>query len=106
MGDDDKPVSLDLGGVVAGRLDGVSVRPGYAQGHQLKRATIVLIVVALAWFAWRGSDASKPNDEQDDCVRRGVAYFKEIEAYPKLSDGRSAEAVAQERCGRTSIAFP
>jgi hypothetical protein len=39
-------------------------------------------------------------------VRRGEAYFREIEAWPSLSDGRNALTVAKERCRRTTTAFP
>ncbi|RYD71865.1 MAG: hypothetical protein EOP84_24155 [Verrucomicrobiaceae bacterium] len=39
------------------------------------------------------------------CIDRGIAYFKEIEAYPKLSDGRDAVTTARERCARTPSAF-
>jgi uncharacterized paraquat-inducible protein A len=41
----------------------------------------------------------------ESCVRRGVVYFTEIGSYPKLSDGRNADAVARERCKRTTTAF-
>lgn len=40
------------------------------------------------------------------CVDRGVSYFIEIDAWPALSDGRDARAVARERCRRTVTAFP
>lgn len=39
------------------------------------------------------------------CVSRGIAYFREIESWPKLSDGRDARGVATERCNRTTGAF-
>lgn len=39
------------------------------------------------------------------CRSRGVAYFKMIGSYPYLTDGRDAESVAMERCGRTKHAF-
>ncbi len=39
------------------------------------------------------------------CVGNGVAYFQEIESWPKLSDGRDARSVAAERCNRTTGAF-
>lgn len=38
--------------------------------------------------------------------RHGTAYFKEIEAFPHLSDGRLAAVVARERCARSPAAFP
>lgn len=42
----------------------------------------------------------------DICVRRGIAYFKEIGSWPTLSDGRNAEQVVRERCRRSTQAFP
>lgn len=55
-------------------------------------------------------DASSSfSDTVDECVKRGVAYFKEIGSYPKLGSapnaGRRAEDVALERCNRTLTAF-
>ncbi|MFT4924453.1 MAG: hypothetical protein ACI8WB_000531 [Phenylobacterium sp.] len=45
-----------------------------------------------------------------DCVARGISYFKEIGSYPKLSaapnKGRYAKDVAEERCSRSTAAFP
>jgi hypothetical protein len=44
------------------------------------------------------------------CTERGIAYFKEIGAYPTLTaapnKGRAAEDVARERCERSSHSFP
>jgi hypothetical protein len=45
----------------------------------------------------------------EECVARGVAYFKEIGSYPRLesppNEGRTAEDVSRERCNRTTSAF-
>lgn len=49
--------------------------------------------------------SSAGGEEYKACVEKGISYFKEIEAWPKLSDGRNAEAVAAERCQRTTGAF-
>lgn len=53
--------------------------------------------------------SSNGNAHVEACIRRGVAYFKEIGSYPTLSSapnsGRSAEEVARERCNRTTTAF-
>lgn len=47
--------------------------------------------------------------EVQACMDRGVAYFKEVGAYPTLKTfpdrGRKAEDVARERCIRTTTAF-
>lgn len=44
-------------------------------------------------------------NKYDKCVAQGIQYFKDIEAYPNLSDGRNAEKVAEERCHRSRVAF-
>ena len=50
-----------------------------------------------------------PDPQVESCIKRGVAYFKEIGSYPTLttapSVGREAEDVARERCRRTPTAF-
>ncbi|RYD86049.1 MAG: hypothetical protein EOP84_00310 [Verrucomicrobiaceae bacterium] len=48
---------------------------------------------------------AQPQSPHAACVKRGVEYFKEIGSYPRLSDGRDAAKVADERCGRTLTAF-
>ena len=50
--------------------------------------------------------SSSRKQDVDACTERGVAYFKEVEVYPYLSNGRKAEDVARERCRRTTGAFP
>lgn len=50
------------------------------------------------------------DDPVGACIRRGIAYFKEIGSYPTLksapNSGRDADEVAAERCARTITAFP
>lgn len=80
------------------------------------KQTAGLIVIAFAMLACgkksseievdgRGSSA----DSVAKCTERGVAYFKEMGSYPKLTSapnaGRNAEDVAMERCQRTLTAF-
>jgi uncharacterized membrane protein YhaH (DUF805 family) len=40
-----------------------------------------------------------------ECVELGVDYFKDIGSYPLLSSGRDARTEANDRCGRSSLAF-
>lgn len=41
-----------------------------------------------------------------DCVAKGEAYYKEIDAWPTLtSTGQNARSAVIERCGRTTEAF-
>lgn len=55
------------------------------------------------------SQATAAVDTVAACTDRGIAYFKEIGSYPRLSSapnaGRLAREVAAERCGRTLTAF-
>lgn len=62
-------------------------------------------VLRLAFLAVLAA-ASSCKSKVEKCTERGVAYFKEIGSYPTLSDGRDAEKVAEERCRRTTTAFP
>lgn len=45
------------------------------------------------------------DNSYDKCVENGISYFKEIEAFPKLSNGEDATEVAKERCHRSRVAF-
>lgn len=40
-----------------------------------------------------------------ECVSMGIQWFKNIEAYPNLLNGKSAIVEARERCFRTTRAF-
>lgn len=66
---------------------------------------IFLATTAIFFLA----NCSGNSVEVDACVKRGVAYFKEIGSYPTLSSapnkGRRAEDVVRERCNRTTTAF-
>ena len=68
--------------------------------------TILVFIAGVTLFGMVGCGNS---GQVDACVNKGVAYFKEIGAYPTLhSDpdkGRRAEDVARERCNRTTTAF-
>ena len=67
---------------------------------------ILALMIAVALTACGEKKAEGPSfKEQREtqvsrCIGYGVAYFKEIDAYPKLHDGRSADVVAKERCER------
>ncbi len=62
---------------------------------------IVLITISLSGC---GSDS-----KVESCVDRGITYFKDIGSYPTLLSkpnvGKSSEAVARERCNKTTSAF-
>jgi hypothetical protein len=46
----------------------------------------------------------------DECLANGVAYYKEVVAYPTITAGvnvgRASDDVIAERCSRTTTAFP
>lgn len=59
----------------------------------------IIFLVLLAGLVGCGEN------KYDKCVSKGIQYFKDIESYPNLSDGRNAEKVAEERCHRSRVAF-
>ena len=64
--------------------------------------SISFATLGLLMLTGCGSDHKQ---KLDACVNKGVAYFRAIDAYPTLSNGRKAEDVALERCRRTIGAF-
>lgn len=80
----------------------------------MRQTGLLKLCVVAAWFvspAMAQSRSPEPasNGKVAACVKRGVAYFKEIGSYPTLKSkpnrGKSAEQVALERCRRTTTAF-
>jgi hypothetical protein len=65
----------------------------------------ILIVAFVIWVVWPSKKVLVGSAGENTCVQRGIAYFKEIESYPNLSNGRDATSVAIERCNRTINAF-
>ena len=66
---------------------------------------IVLIVASFGVISCSGGNTAS-NAEIEACISRGIAYFKEVDAYPTLTTtGENAEDVARERCNRTTTAF-
>ena len=68
-------------------------------------AAWALIATAAGCDAKKANEAASVQTDRGECVRKGVAYFKEIGSFPTLSDGRDATEVALERCERTPGAF-
>ena len=67
---------------------------------------IVFVVFVIKSIIGDSKGRSIQNNEIEACVTRGIAYFKEIGAYPTLTTtGENAEQVAKERCYRTTTAF-
>lgn len=68
---------------------------------------LILPVLIIPWL-WHVKQDNKKSVQE--CVTRGVIYFKTIGSYPTLSSypdaGRKAEDVAADRCGRSTRAFP
>ena len=63
---------------------------------------IIFIIALTVYFLF----LSEPKvSDYDRCVINGIQYFKDIEAYPNLSDGSEAGKVAKERCYRSKVAF-
>lgn len=82
-------------------------------GNAMRYTTMVMLCIAAGFlpttFAHGQTTRPAPSGKIAACVKRGVAYFKEIGSYPTLKTkpnrGRSAEEVALERCRRTTTAF-
>lgn len=71
------------------------------------RNNYLLMVAALVLAGCNESgEGGHTNPNVQSCIDRGVKYFKEIDAWPRLSSGQDALDVATERCGRTTTAFP
>lgn len=69
-------------------------------------ALILFVVFVIKSIIGDSKGRNTQNNEIEACVSRGIAYFKEVGAYPTLTTtGENAEAVAKERCNRTITAF-
>lgn len=66
---------------------------------------VLAVVTMVTAVAGCGDSGGGSGGAVAACINRGIIYFKEIDAWPKLSDGRDAESVASERCNRTTTAF-
>ena len=76
----------------------------------ISRVALCVIALVSLWGCDDGSTSSSGgNAAVEACVRRGVAYFKEVGSYPTLQSepnvGRGAEVVARERCQKSTAAF-
>jgi hypothetical protein len=67
------------------------------------------MTLRLAYLAMCGLllTACENNEAQVlECQRKGIAYFKEVGAWPRLrTTGEDAEKVALERCRNSLMAF-
>lgn len=70
----------------------------------MKNVLVLLGVVVLV-----SGCGGKASTALDDCIARGISYYKEIGSYPKLTSkgmaGRLADDVVIEYCNRTVTAF-
>lgn len=84
-------------------------RPKPAESSSEPRSTslgcAILAILAILSIALYGAAGGYRDEEHEACVGRGIAYFKEIDSYPRLSDGRLAKQVAEERCHGSLTAF-
>ncbi|NNK94221.1 MAG: hypothetical protein HKP41_07705 [Desulfobacterales bacterium] len=70
----------------------------------------VLVVIAAILIMTFFNEIKKKEEKRfEECVSRGIKYYKDIGSYPRLAappnEGRSAADVAIERCGITTTAF-
>lgn len=70
---------------------------------------LAFIVIALAFTIPMATSIGKSVKEQtkvsNECVRKGLSYYRSIGAYPKLSTGEDAYLKVKELCSRSSVAF-
>jgi hypothetical protein len=75
----------------------------------MKKINIGTVVTCSLAMSSCGGSSNDSSAAIEQCVARGIAYFKEIGSYPTLNSapnaGRSAEEVTRERCNRTISAF-
>lgn len=78
----------------------ITVRP-----RVLFKLSIFITFIGLSLIQVSPNAYSTQTTRYSSCEQRGIAYFKEIGSYPKLSDGRNAKDVVKARCRRTKTAF-
>lgn len=66
---------------------------------------ISAILILFVFYKIATCEKKSDTPEYKNCVIEGIQYFKDIGSFPRLSDGRDAERVAEERCLRTTGAF-
>ena len=71
------------------------------------KIVLIFAVLALLFIALLASIGYNKNSSSssNNCVEKGIEYYKEIGSFPRLSDGREAANVVKERCGRSPVAF-
>lgn len=75
---------------------------------------MIVLIAVVAIFAMTNdkpstSTSTSANPAIEACMKRGVAYYKQIGSYPTLSSapnkGRKANDIVKYRCKRTTSAF-
>lgn len=67
--------------------------------------TLCMIVGLVSAFYAISGYLSQRSDTMDACTVAGRQYYQEIGSYPRLSDGRNAVQVIEQRCRRSKNAF-
>ena len=70
----------------------------------LNNAQRILVLIGFIVLILVIYNSEKQVDEPG-CWQRGVAYYKSIGSYPRLSNGDLAEAAAMRKCKNSPIAF-
>lgn len=79
-------------------------KPALVRGDHLRPLRMIFAMLGVA-FTGITVAACGQDSAIADCTQRGISYFKEIESWPNLSDGRDAATLAAERCQWTLTAF-
>ena len=81
-------------------------------GNTAGKIAFILIVGVISLYSMKqNAEFSQPSSHTGDvateyqCVGQGIAYFKSIGSFPRLSNGTLATSAAADRCSRTTNAF-
>jgi len=81
-------------------------------GNDAGKIAFILIVGIISLYSMKqNAEFSQPSSHTGDvateyqCVGQGIAYFKSIGSFPRLSNGTLATSAAADRCSRTTNAF-
>lgn len=75
-------------------------------------AGVILPIIGIAawvaltiWLPARCMAPETPTTSRATCLARGEGFYRSVDMWPILGDGRMAQPVVQERCGRDTTAF-
>jgi len=74
-------------------------------GNFMKKIVLLILMFGLVGCG-ESKEKSSANNDINECVQKGIAYYKEIGSYPMLkSENISAEEKALKKCENSRVAF-